>query len=127
MDELQKYTQSVYSGSLIHRLPCPALRKGGMANQILNHSSFYSIASDRALLYCKGSLNYTICFQCCFLYELSVLAHYIELEIIQTRQMGLLFTCPHSTWLIPPETFTMEKTTYPGTPLKEFVTILYHK
>ncbi|KMQ83148.1 RNA-dependent RNA polymerase [Lasius niger] len=66
IDELQKYTAKVYSGSLSHRLPCPALRRGGMANQNLNHSSFYTITSDTALEYAKGGINYTICFQSCF-------------------------------------------------------------
>lgn len=127
IEELQKYTQKVYSDSLTHRLRCPALRKGGMANQNLNHSSFYAITSDTALEYCKGGINYTICFQGCFLYGLSVLAHYTEMNLNQPKQMGLLFSCTHCTWVLPPESFSLETVHYKGIPLKDPMVEFHHK
>lgn len=127
VDDLKKYSQKVYSGSLTHRLPCPALRRGGMANQNLNHSSFYAITSDTALDYSKGGINYTICFQSCFLYGLSVLAHFTEMNIDQPKQMGLLFTCPTCTWVIPPESFSLDTVHYTGVPLKDPIAELHHK
>lgn len=117
-EDLQKYTQKVYSGSFTHRLPCPAMRKGGMANQNLNTSSFYSITSDTALVYSKGSINYTICFQSCFLYGLSYLAHTTQLDITLPKQMGLLFTCPSCTWVISEETFLLPEVLYKGVQVK---------
>ncbi|CAL1672379.1 unnamed protein product [Lasius platythorax] len=110
IEDLQKYTAKVHSRSISHRLPCPALRRGGIANQNLNHSSFYAITSDTALEYAKRGINYTICFQSCFLYGLSILSHYTEVGHPITTQMGLHFSCNTCTWVIPPETFTLDHT-----------------
>lgn len=126
INDLQKYTKKVYSGAIAHRLPCPALRRGGMANQNLNHSSFYTITSDTALDYAKGGINYAICFQSCFLYGLSVLAHYTELGIPISPNMGLLFGCS-CTWRIPPETFQLSAVTYPGVITGLVIDQLRHK
>lgn len=105
MGDLAKYTRQVYSGAISHRLPCPALRRGGMANYNLNHASFYKVTSDTALEYAKGGTNYTICFQSCFLYGLAVLAHRYEICLPTPRQTGLVFYCSGCTWILPPETF----------------------
>ncbi|AYW51538.1 L polymerase RdRp [Formica fusca virus 1] len=126
IDELQKYTKKVYSGAIAHRLPCPALRRGGMANQNLNHSSFYTITSDTALEYAKGGINYAICFQSCFLYGLTVLAHYTELGIPISRSTALLFSCV-CTWRIPPESFTLPSVTYKGVATGVTIDQLRHK
>jgi len=126
-EELQKYTKQVYSGSLTHRLPCPALKRGGMANQNLNHSSFHTITSDTALEYAKGGTNYTICFQSVFLYGLSALAHYKEMGVPYPKQMGLHFTCSSCTWVLPPESFEMGDLTYKGVPLNTRIETLHHK
>lgn len=71
--DMDKYTSQVYSGAISHRLPCNALKRGGMANQNLNFASHVRIISDTALHYAKGGINYTICFQFAFLYALSYL------------------------------------------------------
>lgn len=125
--DLQKYTAKVYSGSISHRLSCPALRRGGIANQNLNHSSFYAITSDTALEYAKRGINYTICFQSCFLYGLSILSHYTEVGHPIATQMGLHFSCNTCTWVIPPETFTLETTQYKGVQVGFVITELHHK
>lgn len=75
IDELNKYTRQVYSGAMSHRLPCHALKRGGMTNQNLNIPSHIRIIFDTALHYAKSGTNNTICFQSEFLYALSVLSH----------------------------------------------------
>ncbi|AWI42881.1 RNA-dependent RNA polymerase [Formica exsecta virus 4] len=126
IEELQKYTKKVYSGAIAHRLPCPALKRGGMANQNLNHSSFFTITSDTALEYAKGGINYAICFQSCFLYGLTVLAHYTELGIPIARSMALTFDCV-CTWRIPPESFTLPTVSYKGVQTGVIIDQLRHK
>lgn len=127
IDELQKYTARVYSGAISHRLPCPALRRGGMANQNLNHSSFFKIVSDLALHFAKSGENYTICFQASLLYALSFVAHMTELGIPIEKSMALLFLCTACTWLIPPETFSLEDPKYKGVQLPHRIEQLHHK
>lgn len=124
---LEKYTRQVYSGAISHRLGCMALRRGGMANQNLNHSSFYTITSDTAILYAKGGKNYTICFQSVFLHGLSLHAHRTELQHQTPRKTALLFTCNTCTWLLPPETFDMDSHHYQGVQLLTRIEELHHK
>lgn len=81
LESLEMYTRQVYSGAISHRLPCQALRRGGMTNQNLNISSHIRILSDTALHYAKSGTNYTICFQSAFLYAISTLAQYQEMGI----------------------------------------------
>lgn len=125
--ELSKYTRRVYSGSLSHRLPCPALRRGGLFNQNLNHSSFYTITSDTALDFARGGVNYTICFQSCYLHALVLLSHRTELGIDTEPKMALHFSCSHCTWILPPETFALESSSYPGVDLVTKIQELHHK
>ncbi|QPB73978.1 RdRp [Hymenopteran orino-related virus OKIAV85] len=126
-DTLKKFTRQVYSGSLTHRLPCPALKSSGMSNQNLNHPSHFTITSDTALDYAKGGINYNICFQSAFLHGLSVLAHYTEFNLPHPRQMALIFICNTCTWVIPPENFTLERSIYTGVILPTRITELHQK
>lgn len=127
IQDLSRYTRRVYSGSLSHRLPCPAFRRGGLFNQNLNHSSFYTITSDTALDFARGGINYTICFQSCYLHALVLLAHRTELNVASDAKMALHFTCSQCTWILPPETFSLEAYHYPGVNLVTKVQELHHK
>jgi len=98
-----------------------------MANQNLNHSSFYKITSDTALQYAKGGINYTICFQSVFLYALSYLAHCTEMNLIMPSSIGIVFECSACTWVLPEETFTLDTYQYKGVILPNRLTELHHK
>ncbi|UDL13960.1 MAG: RNA dependent RNA polymerase [Xiangshan Nyami-like virus] len=126
-DTLKMYTRQIYSGSLTHRLPCPALKSSGMSNQNLNHPSHFTITSDTALEYAKGGINYTICFQSVFLHSLSLLAHYTEQGVSYPRQMACLFSCSDCTWVIPAESFSLLSPTYAGILLPTRITELHQK
>ncbi|QMP82162.1 RNA-dependent RNA polymerase [Hymenopteran orino-related virus OKIAV87] len=128
LDKLQQYVRDVYSGCLAHRLPCPALHQSGMANMNLNMASHYVFTSDTAHEYAKGGVNYTICYQSVFLYALTVLFT-LEREhmLYLPEQMAAVFSCPSCTWILPPDSFTLEEITYPGLELGSKITELHHK
>nr|WPR17567.1 MAG: RNA-dependent RNA polymerase [Beetle nyamivirus] len=114
---LLQYTRPVYSGTLSHRLACPALRRGGMSNQCLTFSSHCLINSDTAIKYAKQGENYTICFQSVYLKELSVLAQRKHLGENVAGHWAIVFACEECTALIPSEEFHLEDSTYLGYPI----------
>lgn len=117
MEVLNMYTRQVYSGAISHRLPCQALKKGGMSNQNLNFSSHIRILSDTALHYAKSGTNYTICFQSAFLYAISTLAQYQEMGTDIAGKWGLVFHQPCCVKEIPAEQFTLDQSDYAGVDL----------
>ncbi|KAL4125915.1 hypothetical protein QTP88_010152 [Uroleucon formosanum] len=118
LESLNLYTRQVYSGAISHRLPCQALKRGGMANQNLNFSSHLRILSDTALHYAKSGTNYTICFQAAFLYAISTLAQYQEMGINIEGKWGLVFHKPCCVKEISSEQFTLDKSEYEGVALQ---------
>lgn len=118
IEALEMYTRQVYSGAISHRLPCQALKRGGMTNQNLNFSSHIRILSDTALHYAKSGTNYTICFQSAFLYAISTLAQYQEMGIHIEGKWGLVFHQPCCVKEIPTEQFTLDKSDYSGVELQ---------
>ncbi|KAF5190064.1 RNA-dependent RNA polymerase, partial [Thalictrum thalictroides] len=118
LEALELYTRQVYSGAISHRLPCQALKRGGMTNQNLNFSSHIRILSDTALHYAKSGTNYTICFQSAFLYAISTLAQYQEMGIEIAGKWGLVFHKPCCVKEIPTEQFTLDRSEYEGVALQ---------
>ncbi|USL85442.1 MAG: RNA-dependent RNA polymerase [Ixodes ricinus orinovirus-like virus 1] len=117
LSTLEQYTRQVYSGTLSHRLDCPGLRRGGLANSTTNIASHISICSDTATMYSKQGTNYTICFQSVFLYSLSSLAQMAHMGVNIKDRWGAVFSCSSCTSEIPHERFTLGETEYQGTKL----------
>lgn len=127
IESLQKYTRQVYSGTISHRLSCPALQRGGMANTNLTFSSWIKIVSDTATMFAKKGENYNICFQSVFLHGIQVLNHHISSNDVVSTRWGLQFCCEGCTWIIGKEIFTMSEVKYNGVPLKRKVNELRPK
>ncbi|CAG9822114.1 unnamed protein product [Phaedon cochleariae] len=117
LNTLTQYSRLIYSGTISHRLSCPALRRGGMANQSLAYASHCVINSDTATKYAKQGTNYTICFQSAFLYGLSCLSQYKELGVNTAGEWALVLSCEDCTAEIPEELFTMSNSSYAGVAL----------
>jgi len=127
MESLNLFTRQVYSGAISHRLPCQALKRGGMTNQNLNFSSHIRITSDTALCYAKSGTNYTICFQSAFLYALSILAQIQEAGVDISGKWGLVFHKRCCAKEIPAESFELETTEYNGVELQSRIDVLRPK
>lgn len=124
LDELEPYTAQVYSGMLSHRLPCPALRRGGMWNGCPNILTWFTIISDTTTHYAKKGTNYNICFQEDFLYGLSVLSElYREFGHLPSS-MTLVITEKCCVWKLPPEQFELATCSYQGLPLLRVISDL---
>lgn len=127
LDDLLLYTRQVYSGAISHRLPCQALKSGGMANQNLNFASHVRIISDTALHYAKSGINYTICFQSSFLYALSALSHLQSAGTNKAGKWGLVFHKSCCVKEIPLETFSLTSSRYNGVQLMKKIEVLRPK
>lgn len=122
LDTHNLFTRQVYSGAISHRLPCQALKRGGMANQNLNFASHIRMISNTALHYAKSGVNHTICFQSAFLYALSTLSHLHESGTDIVGKWGLVFHHACCVREIPPETFDLARSEYNGVHLHDKLT-----
>ncbi|KAJ2954233.1 hypothetical protein O0L34_g2478 [Tuta absoluta] len=111
-DQLDRYTNKVYSGLLTHRLPCPALRRGGMLNMNSTICSWLRVISDTALHYAKQSTNYNLCWQEIFLTGIARLANlYDEAQTLMPRY-AIILSAKCCIWELPPETFELGLSVY---------------
>lgn len=125
IDVLKRYSRQVYSGSVSHRLTCPSLQRGGMANSNLTFNSWVKIISDTATNFAKKGENHNICFQSVFLHGIQVLNHiHLKLPYQCSKSWGITFSCSGCLWKIGEEKFTLEKTAYEGLHLEKKVTDL---
>lgn len=125
IDVLKRYSRQVYSGTVSHRLTCPSLQRGGMANSNLNFNSWVKIISDTATNFAKKGENHNICFQSVFLHGIQVLNHiHLKLPYQCSKSWGITFSCSGCLWKIGEEKFSLEKTTYEGLHLEKKVTDL---
>jgi hypothetical protein len=113
IEELTRYAQQIYSGSLTHRLPTTSLRRGAMINQNMTFSSHIVKISDTATMFSKKGENYTICYQTLFLSAVSQLRHLCLFGTLQMPgQWGQVLECPSCTYLIPEERFELGTCNY---------------
>nr|UHR49719.1 MAG: RNA-dependent RNA polymerase [Hangzhou Nyamivirus 1] len=116
-EELDRRTAHVYSGSLTHRLSCPTMSRGGQSNSTSNMASHIRVSSSTASAYAKKGEDYTICFQSVFLYGIAVLnLLYHRFKCLPPR-LAVVLSRKCCTWLIPPESFTLAESLYPGVPI----------
>lgn len=116
-EDLDRRTSHVYSGSLTHRLPCPTMSRGGQSNSTSNFASHIRISSSTATAYAKKGEDYTICFQSVFLYGISALNILYQKYGCLPDRMALVLTRGCCTWTIPPESFSLSHSLYPGVPM----------
>ncbi|CAK9297702.1 unnamed protein product [Gordionus sp. m RMFG-2023] len=91
---LQQHCRSVYSGSITHRMPCPAIKMSCMANCNTTLSSYFLIVSDTASRYAKSGINYNLCFQLVFLYAISYLSHIYTYGLDIRGNWAVILSCP---------------------------------
>lgn len=117
MQELQKYLRQVYSGTITHRLSCPTLQGGGMANTNLTYSSWVKIISDTATTFAKKAII-TTCVSS--LYSCRPSKNCLTCTRRFLKKISGEFTCSDCTWKIN-ERFTLDRVDYQGVPLANTV------
>lgn len=106
----------VYSGSISHRLPCDAIRRGGLHNSVLTFNSHWNIVSDTVTDFAKSGNDYNICFQAVFLHGLAIISNrysyhdYSDLD----NTMSISLNCSDCIWLLKEDKFSLPQTNYKG-------------
>jgi len=103
------------------------MRRGGLANTVLNFNSHFTIVSDTATDFAKSCDDFNICFQALFLSALNKLQGDLWYKGTGVNCYAATITCHECIFLLRDDKYTLDRTTYPGVEIGEKIDTLTAK